>query len=442
MLRRLSLLIVLCSVVVLPPAFAQEPFNVAVTPDKLAFLLTELYGPNGLIVDSLTVLPSGDTHSAHFNGGFQSEFTQFNTALASQIVNVPLPSPASGFTYEFDASLGVFERTTQSFGPILAERAQTIGGKRFSFGFTFQHFTFDSIEGLDLDSVPAVYTHDDFQLRGGREDLVTTINSIKATVNQFTTFLTFGVTDRLDVSLAVPVVSNDMTVISDATVRRIGTTDPQVHFFRALDGSLGNRRLFTALGSSTGIGDITLRLKVLAARGSSNGLSLALDLRAPTGDEEDLLGSGAAGARPFLIWSAGGGAFSPHINLGYQWNGKSTLAGNPSTGESGELPDHAFYTVGADFSLGSRFTFAMDLLGQYAIDAPRVAVADFVAQDGQSTFQTLTFYEDSYNSLSGALGFKLNVVENLLIDFNVLFNIDDNGLRDKVTPLAGVEYAF
>jgi hypothetical protein len=40
------------------------------------------------------------------------------------------------------------------------------------------------------------------------------------------------------------------------------------------------------------------------------------------------------------------------------------------------------------------------------------------------------------------MGFKLNVVENLLIDFNVLFNIDDNGLRDKVTPLAGVEYAF
>ena len=116
--------------------------------------------PTGSIVDSLTALPSGDTHSAHFNSRFQSDFTQFNTALASQIVNVPLPSPASGFTYEFDASLGVFARTTQSFGPILAERAETIGSGRFSFGFTFQHFTFDTIEGLDLDSVPAVFTHD------------------------------------------------------------------------------------------------------------------------------------------------------------------------------------------------------------------------------------------------------------------------------------------
>ncbi len=190
MRRRLQLFLSLCLVLGSSRAYGDEPFNIAVTPDKVAFLITQLYGPKGLIVDSLTTLPSGATHSAHFNSDFQTGFTQFNTALASQIVNVPLPAPASGFTYEFDSTLGVFTRTTQSFGPILAERWETIGGKRFSFGFTFQHFTFDTVEGFDLDSVPAVFTHDGFQLRGGREDLVTTINSISATVNQFTTFLT------------------------------------------------------------------------------------------------------------------------------------------------------------------------------------------------------------------------------------------------------------
>jgi hypothetical protein len=440
---KLPLLLVLCIVSLSPRAYGDEPFNVAVTPDKLAFLLTQLYGPNGLIVDSLAVLPSGDTHSAHFNSRFQSEFTQFNTALASQIVNVPLPSPASGFTYEFDPTLGVFTRTTQSFGPILAERWETIGGKKFTFGFTFQHFTFDTVEGLDLDNIPAVFTHDDFQLRGGREDVITTVNSISSTVNQFTTFLTYGVTDRLDVSIAIPIVSNDLTVLSDATVRRIGTNDPQIHFFREQDGDLGNRRLFTAFGSASGLGDITVRIKgAVAGRGGGNGLSLALDLRIPTGDEEDLLGSGASGVAPFLIWSATAGAFSPHVNVGYRWNGESILAGDPVTGEAGDLPDQAFYTVGADFALGSRFTFAIDLLGQYLIDSPRVRVEEFVALDGRSVFQTLAFKEDSFNELSGAVGFKLNVVENLLVDFNLLFNIDNNGLRDKVTPLIGLEYAF
>src|SRR5512145_3297733 len=109
---------------------AQNPFNVAVPVDKLSTIFTQIYGPNGLIVDSLRALPTGQTHSAHFNSAFQAEFTQFGVALTSQLAAVPLPSPASGFTYEFDSALGVFQRTSQSFGPILSERAETIGGGR------------------------------------------------------------------------------------------------------------------------------------------------------------------------------------------------------------------------------------------------------------------------------------------------------------------------
>ncbi len=234
-----------------------------------------------MIVDSLAVLPSGATHSAHYNSAFQQQFTQFGTALATEIASVPLPSPASGFTYEFNADLGVFERSSQSFGPILAERVETIGGGRFSFGFTFQNFRFDTIEGMDVDSVPAVFTHDGFERGGGRADVVTTVNSIDARVNQFTTFITYGVTDRIDLSLAAPFVSNDITVISRATVQRIGTaSNEDVHFYRQVGDEKGVQRTFTAFGNASGIGDITFRLK---GQASSN-LSLGLDLRVPTGD--------------------------------------------------------------------------------------------------------------------------------------------------------------
>ena len=128
---------------------------------KLALLIPHLFGPDGLSVDSQARLPDGSTHSAHFNSAFQAEFNQFNIALASQLAAVPLPTPASGFTYTFDSSLGVFQRSTQSFGPILTERADTIGRRKFTFGFTYQHFGFDSIEGLGLQDVPAVFTHDE-----------------------------------------------------------------------------------------------------------------------------------------------------------------------------------------------------------------------------------------------------------------------------------------
>jgi hypothetical protein len=418
---------------------AQDPFNVAVPVDGLSTIFTQLYGPAGLIVDSLSVLPSGETHSAHFNSDFQSQFTQFGVALTSQLAAVPLPSPASGFTYEFDSDLGVFQRSSQSFGPILAERAETIGGGRFSFGFTFQNFSFDTIEGLDLDNVPSVFEHDGAELGGGRIDVVTTNNSIQARVNQFTTFVSYGITDSFDLSLAIPIVSTDLTVVSSANVQRLGTAgNNEVHFYRLQGDAVGDQRTFTAFGNASGVGDLTLRIKGRMSTGSA----LALDIRMPTGDEKNLLGVGAPGVRPFLILSRSSRAFSPHVNLGYLWNGSSVLAGDPVTGESADLPDQATYVIGADFGVSERFTFAIDILGNYLIDAPRLVKSTYLARDGSTTFPTVEFETQSYNLLSGAVGFKLNVVENLLIDMNILFNLDNNGLRDKITPLIGFEYAF
>ena len=157
-------------------------------------------------------------------------------------MSLPLPAPASGFTYQFDAGLGVFTRTTSSFGPILAERADTIGARRVSIGFAYQRLAFDSIENMDLHSVPAVFTHDNAELRGGREDVITTVNSIDSEVTRSAAFITYGVTNDLDVSIAIPYISADIVVTSDATVRRIGTTVPEIHFFRAADDSIGDRR--------------------------------------------------------------------------------------------------------------------------------------------------------------------------------------------------------
>ena len=151
---------------------AQEPYNLTAPVPNLATIFTNLFGPRGLIVDSLATLPGEQSHTAHFTSDFQFNFSQFGTALVSQLVSVPLPSPGGGFTFEFDPSLGVFQRTTQSFGPILTDRADTIGARRVSVGFAVQRFTFDSVENISLGQVPAVFTHDNAELLGGREDVV------------------------------------------------------------------------------------------------------------------------------------------------------------------------------------------------------------------------------------------------------------------------------
>jgi hypothetical protein len=425
------------------PASAQEPINMSVQLTELWRIFKDLYGPNGLVVNSNVPLPSGATHSGHFNSGFESEFSQFGTALTSQIVSLPLPPPASGFTYEFDPGLGVFQRSSTSFGPILSERFETIGARRVSIGFAYQRLSFDSIEGIDLSSVPAVFTHDDAQLLGGREDVVTTVNSIEAEVSRSAAFISYGVTNRLDVSIALPIVTADLVVTSDATIQRLGTTNPETHFFRAVEDDIGARRRFTAFGHASGPGDVTVRLKQTVKKATNQGVALGVDLRLPTGDERNLLGTGAAGVGPFFVWSGNFGALSPHVNAGYQWNGDSILGGEPGSGESEDLPDLATYSAGAVIEVHPRVTASVDLIGRYIIDSPRLRLEDFHALDANHTvFPNITFTSGSLNQINAAAGLKVNIFGRFLVDLNLLVRLNSNGLRDKISPLVGLEYAF
>lgn len=433
----------LAVVCVSTPAYAQGPYNLTAPVHSLATIFTDIFGERGLVVDSLATLEGEQPHTAHFTSDFQFNFSQFSTALVGQLVSVPLPSPAGGFTYEFDPSLGVFRRTTQSFGPIIADRAETIGARKFAIGYTYQRFTFDSVEGLDLRQVPAVFTHDNAHLLGGREDVVTTVNEISVNVNQSTAFLTMGVTDHFDVSVALPIQSTSMKIVSHASIQRLGTTNPLTHFFRQSDGAVGSERLFTASASAAGIGDILVRLKSHVKRDPRNGVALGLDLRLPTGDEMNLLGSGTTGVEPFVVWSSTIGKVSPHVNASYRWNGSSVLAGDPAHGVSEDFPDQVGYVAGAEISLGSRATLALDIFGRYIIDAARLRQETFHGLNAAATpFQNIVFARDSYNALSGSIGFKANVFGSLLVDGNLMFKLDENGLRDKLTPLIGLEYSF
>lgn len=410
--------------------------------DKLALLIPNMFGATGLVVDSEARLPTGQTHSAHFNSAFQAEFTQFNVALASQLTALPIPSPSSGFTYTLDPELGVFNRSTKTFGPLLSERAETVGKGKVSFGSHYQRFTFDTLEGLDLEAVPSVFTHDN-PATGGRDDVVATMNSITARIDQVTTYLNYGLTSRIDVAVAVPFIHTELDVTSVATVQRIGTSaNPAVHFFRDASGGFGDTRTFTSSGSASGVGDVVLRLKGRLADFGKGALGLGADVRFPTGDEEDLLGAGAFGVKPFVVLSSSHASFAPHATVGYQWNGDSSLAGDPVAGVKGKVPNQLNYSAGVAVALTGRMTVALDVLGRHVSRTSRLVSTTFTALDGRTTLPDIAFEQRSANELAGAVSLKLNPWGRLLLDANVLFKLDDHGLRDTITPLVGLEYGF
>ncbi len=432
---------VIAILVLAVPARAQD------RPASLATLFEDIFGPSGLVVSSDDVLLDGTNHAAHFNSAFQSDFRLVNIALTSQLAAVPLPSPASGFTYRFDPSTGTFVRSTSSYGPILTERGETIGRGRVAFGFSYQFFSFDHLDGLSLSAVPAVFTHDDYQTGGGRADVVFTENTIRSDVGQYNGALTYGVTDRFDLALAVPIISTRLSLLSNARIHRVGTgVNTTVHYFRSdagIDGR-GDTHQFYAEGTASGVGDIVLRGKATVLRESSRALAVGLDARLPTGDEQNLLGAGAVGLRGFGAFSTSIGRFAPHVNVAYQWNGKSKLAGDVRSSHKEDLPDHFLWALGTDFGINPRLSIVLDLLGRRVIDSPQMLVYTFVVDgpSGSVALPDIRFEHASYWVNNGAIGFKANVAPRLLVNFNLRFQISGNGLSDRVAPLIGMEWGF
>ena len=366
-------------------------------------------------MDSTASLAGGQSHSGHFTGGFESEFSQFGVALTSQLVSLPQPTPAAGFTYEFDPALGIFNRTTNNFGPIMSERAETIGARRLSAGFATQRLEFDLIEGLDLNSIPAVFSHDNAELLGGREDVVTTVNSVESQLH------------ALDV---VPDLRGDQPF------RRLGgdslgdrrhdgdlrCDDPPHRHPHPRDSLLphasrttsatgaSSRRSATPRGSATSTCAPRPRCATPRARGSPS----ASTCGCPAAKSSTCSAPARPAPSPYAVWSASFGPFSPHVNVGYQWNGSSVLGGGAESGESRDLPDVVRYSVGAAIELHPRVTLAADVIGRWIIDSPRLSSQTFHALDGVTTFPDIAFRKDSLNELSAATGLKLNIVNRLL----------------------------
>lgn len=387
-------------------------------------------------------------HEAHFleTSGFTQNFLPLNKAIATQLALLPIVSPASGFTYSFDKSTGVHTRTADSFGPVYSERGETIGARRLFFGFNYQRFDFNKIDGQDLGNMPGLLTH----VPTGRalQDVMVTSNNFDLKMNQFTAFATFGVTNRLDVSLAVPIVNVKLNATATARIFRIpsgaddcpgGSANP-CHFFDINDKVNSTSKTFTNFGDATGLGDITIRVKHNVVRGERMALAILTDIRTPTGDEKNFLGSGAVGVKPFLAMTVTEGRWSPHFNVGYQWNGKSLLAGSVVTGVKASLPNQFFYTAGTDFGVSKHVTLAVDLLGQRLFDASRVAPASLAR--GGNQLGVLNFENATVGLNNFAAGVKVNLAGELLLTANVLVRLDRGGLRQNFTPLVGLSYSF
>lgn len=398
--------------------------------------------------------PAGfPSHETHFVGAGSPQFQavgELNQQIANQLSTFPLASSAGGFTYTFDPNLGVFSRATDSFGPIYAERADTIGKGRFNLGLNYSHYTFDHINDLSLRNggLKLVFTHIDINHDANllqpwfQGDVITATLFVKVQTDITAFEMTYGLGDRVDVGIAVPIVHVELNAITAATIDRLATANnaPGIHTF--LNGTASET--FQQSGTASGVGDVVLRAKYRLTPGTAPGLALAADVRLPTGDDSNLLGTGTTQVKLYAAGSAHLGSFSPHLNAGYAFS--NHRSGHP------RLPDEISYAGGFDWALSPRFTFMIDGIGRTFRNTQVVQVqnATFVANTApagppvlvSTVLPRLVAQTGNLTSLLGSVGFKVNPVGNLLLTVNGLFSLNKNGLRDDFTPLVGLDYSF
>jgi hypothetical protein len=435
--------LVLAATSFFPVSLAAQSFN-------LRDLLTNFFREGITLAEP----PAGSTfpsHAHHFIGDASLvPLEQLNNELATQLSTFPLASSAGGFTYQLDPALGVLTRATDSFGPIYADRADSIGKGKFAIGLNFSHFAFDRIDDLRLrdGDVRIVLQHQDLPPTGcclrpffeGDVIETSTLLKIQTDITAFT--LTYGVTDRLDIGAAIPVVHVQIQARTEATINKLatGNSPSTVGIHRFPNGE--DSETFEQSGSASGVGDVVLRGKYRVTSGSRGGLAVGLDVRLPTGEQRDLLGTGATQLKGFLIGSAHLGAFSPHVNAGYTW-----------TSRNRDIPDEIDYTAGFDWAFSPRLTFVVDALGRTLRNGQVLREVDTVFQYNanpatdpvdlrSATLKQLVATRQDATSFVGSVGFKVNPVGNLLVTVNGLFSLNNRGLQPKFAPLVGVDYSF
>jgi hypothetical protein len=444
-----------------------------VSSDKLICVIPQAFGIN-------ESLPLTSLNKSQFQVDTLNRVLRpLDSAIARESALLPLASPSSGITYSWDPGSRTFVSSTDSLGPILGERAETVGRYRVFLGLDYQYFKFDTLDGADLKRLPVVLAQlDDSSSVPGRtctasppdatnnsgpcgfiRDVVRTTTRLDLKIHQTTFFAAYGISNKIDVSMAIPILNVRLGATSTATI--VNNSLQFVHSFancNCLTNSFSNVR------TASGIGDMTFRVKGTAWKGERAAVALGVDVRVPTGDQLNFMGAGAPGVKPFVVGSYRWSRISPHAFVGYETNGSSLIAGDVSAGTKEKLPSQLTYSGGADVWFTKWLTGAFDLVGQQVFQAQRIAASTFqelgACKDSfcgecpqppgscSSTFfpantdPTLSTLTGSYNVTNASIGAKIRPFASLVVTGNVQIKVNGDGLRARVIPLGGISYTF
>lgn len=390
MIRVLTLTLLTAFTVALAgPAHAQDTVD-----DVIGFLVTN------------QAVPTGDFQKDQ--AAAQAARVAISRALLIDLSSVPLATASSGFLYRLNPELGTVERATESFGGFFVERALTPGPGHASFGISTTTSSFDELDGKNLREGGIVTVANQFRDEAAPFDTESLILRIRSST--MTLFGSVGIGNHVEIGAALPVMK--LTLDGQRLNVYRGTTLVQA----------------TGNATSSGLADLALRGKVNLVATRSGGVAIAGEVRLPTGDADNLLGTGKTSFRIMGIGSLEGGPVALHANASMLTGGISSefdLAGAVS------VAAHPRVTLSGE-TLVRRVT---DLHALELVSAPHPTLI------GVDTFRLAPGVDPETLALVVG-GVKWNVAHTLVIGGHLNWSLLHRGLTAPLTPTLALEYAF
>lgn len=329
-------------------------------------------------------------------------------ALLVNLASAPIATSSSGFVYRLDPELGTMTRASQSFGTFYVERAATGGRGHLSLGASATTASYDQLDGLHLRDGTLVTTGNQFTDEAQPFEVESL--TLRIRTNTLTMYGSYGVTDRLEIGGAVPLV--------------------QLHLEGSRIDVYRGQTFVQATGSAnaSGIADVAVRAKYALVNTPQGAFGVAAEWRLPTGKAEDLLGAGRSAVRVLALGSAEGVRVSVHGNAGFVRGGVSdemTAAGALSVALSPRV------TATGE----TLFRRLSDLHSIVSVSQPHPSII------GVETLRLLP--GDKIAMLSSLVtGVKWNVTGTLVVSGQVQWRLGHDGLTAGWAPSASFDYLF
>ncbi len=353
-------------------------------------------------------------------------------SIGTSLTNLPFAAGNGGVTFRFEN--GVPVATSVSAGPLFSERSQTLGRGRLVGGVYVNGITMDNVRGVPLHNLVTRFAHQNVEQPAlgdptFENDVIEVRTNLKLDLLVTSVFASYGLLDNFDIGVLVPVVRASMDGTSQAEV--IPYQEPTPHLF----GTTQNPSEFAdaaAKGSATGIGDIAVRAKANLLHANGAGFALLGDVRLPTGDSANFLGSGHMSARVLGVLTGRSGNFAPHVNGGYALR----------TGDNQN--NSIIGALGFDQLFSESVTLAVDVLTDFEIgDSKLVLPAPVIFDAPVRRRVNLTDIPDQKDNLIDAsVGLKMGFAGTYRGVTNILLPLNVGGLRPRFLWTLGIEKSF